>query len=363
MERGADPNARDTHRRETPIFEVSSLEMLLLLVEYGADLDVVSSEDQYPFEQHAYGGDFRLLRFWVERGVDINHMPGFQVPALLAVISGSTDNEREEWERVEQIRWLLAHGADPGVTESLSGHTALHLAAEHGMEGIARALLDGGADPNARDHGGQTPLHAAAKAGQEGLVRLLLEAGADPDARDVWQMSALKLGQAKEFPEVVQILEPLTGEQTPERQEPEALVSRLTSAPEPCTEDEIEELESRFGVRLPESYKKFLRLMGWGPRRFLESDHWDAFYPELLGMGRGEEYEEVCEDLPEDYFVFASRLSYHLFFVADGRSEDPPVYSFGDGAAGSYKKVYDSFWDFIAEMVTYDEVMSRKRLS
>jgi ankyrin repeat protein len=363
LERGADPNAKDSHRMETPLFQASSLEMLLLLEEYGADLGVSSSEDQYPFETHAYGGDLRLLRFWVERGADINHVPGFQSPALHAVITGSTDNEREEWERAEQIRWLLGRGADPDIADALNGQTALHLAAAYGTEEIARALCDGGADTNARDHEGRTPLHTAAGKGQARLVRLLLEVGADPNARDAWRVSALEAGRAEDAAEVVEILEPLTVQPPDERKTPEEIVARLTAAPEPCSDGEIAELESEFRVSLPRAYKMFLRLMGRGPRRFLESDHWAAFYPELLGLGRGSEYEGICDDLPENYFVFASRLGYYLFFVADGKSDDPAVFCFGDGVARSHKRAYDSFWDFIGEMITYDEVMSRRRLT
>lgn len=46
----------------------------------------------------------------------------------------------------------------------------------------AAALLDAGADPDARGWMGRTPLHAAAGDGRAGVVRLLLARGADPNA-------------------------------------------------------------------------------------------------------------------------------------------------------------------------------------
>lgn len=51
------------------------------------------------------------------------------------------------------VRWLLARGADPNARWSHWGAnlTALHLAAMHGDEAIARMLLDAGADPSIRD--------------------------------------------------------------------------------------------------------------------------------------------------------------------------------------------------------------------
>jgi len=45
------------------------------------------------------------------------------------------------------------------------------------------ALLDAGADPNARDKDGNTPLHRAAQGGSPETVAALLDAGADLEAR------------------------------------------------------------------------------------------------------------------------------------------------------------------------------------
>ena len=50
---------------------------------------------------------------------------------------------------------------------------------------MAAALLDGGADPDARDQNGFAPLHwAAAFADNPAVVAALLDGGADGNARD-----------------------------------------------------------------------------------------------------------------------------------------------------------------------------------
>jgi cytohesin len=58
------------------------------------------------------------------------------------------------------------------------------LALQHRQAGVARLLVERGADPNARGSGGTTPLHAAADAGDRAVAELLVERGADPSSRD-----------------------------------------------------------------------------------------------------------------------------------------------------------------------------------
>lgn len=83
--------------------------------------------------------------------------------------------------KTENVRLLLAEGADPGtVARNPSRVQPLHSAAAARELEIARLLVAAGADVNARQQGGWTPLHAAAAHGDESLARLLLEHGAEP---------------------------------------------------------------------------------------------------------------------------------------------------------------------------------------
>ena len=96
------------------------------------------------------------------------------------------------------VRTLLEAGAQ--VDMRASGYdvdwgwdwTPLHLAAEHNPdEEVVRALLDAGADANARAYYGQTPLILAARNANPAVATLLLEAGADVNASEWMGRTAL----------------------------------------------------------------------------------------------------------------------------------------------------------------------------
>ena len=82
--------------------------------------------------------------------------------------------------QVEAARALLAAGANV-TAHSWNGldNEPIHAAAANtGNAAMVAALLDAGAQVNARQHGGFTPLHQAAQNGDAELVNLLLSRGA-----------------------------------------------------------------------------------------------------------------------------------------------------------------------------------------
>ena len=72
-----------------------------------------------------------------------------------------------------QINHLIDSGIDVDILDH-QGNTALHIAAQNGLEAIVDRLLLAGAYMNANGDGGDTPLHLAVRAGHLACVKSLL---------------------------------------------------------------------------------------------------------------------------------------------------------------------------------------------
>lgn len=102
----------------------------------------------------------------------------------------------------ETIRFLLDKSAKLDLGRDCLGYqgTALHLAAERGLDRIVGLLLELGADINSRTRYGRTPLHLAVRKEHEGVVRLLLKNHADIECKDnIWCTALHYAAQMKIF--------------------------------------------------------------------------------------------------------------------------------------------------------------------
>ncbi len=133
----------------------------------GADADR-SAENGTVLEWAIERDDVASIRRLVGLGAKIQKEGRWTAPLHTASRAG----------RVKAVRALIELGADVDAREGdgVSGPTALHIACEMGFAETARALLEGGADAAARDEGGHTPLELAVRNGKAETAAVVQEA-------------------------------------------------------------------------------------------------------------------------------------------------------------------------------------------
>jgi len=82
---------------------------------------------------------------------------------------------------VDSVRALIEAGADVNAKD-VRGATALHQAAYGNNAAVAALLIEAGADVNAKNVRGATALHQAAYGNNVAVAAVLIEAGADVNA-------------------------------------------------------------------------------------------------------------------------------------------------------------------------------------
>ena len=150
-------------------------------------------------------------------GAAVRDLNEYKVGALLS--SGVSADDEEQffdpgagWGRCAPLYLAVIWGYDRLVTELLEfdadtewphpkyGSTALHLAAQHGMEGVLTQLLEKDANPNATDCDGCTPLITASLYGHTVCVDLLLKSkGCNSRIRSPGLGTALKCAEREGF--------------------------------------------------------------------------------------------------------------------------------------------------------------------
>lgn len=146
--------------------------------------------------------------------------------------------------RYEKIIEALDNEANPNA-KNTNGTTALMAAAEHTKDArVIRALVEAGADVNARNRKGNTPLIFAAMRNNPEAVRILYEAGADIDAVNSEGKKAADYAVTNRKLNGTEILKRLKGESPIDSEIPKT---------ESTTETETHETESPAEISQPQS--------------------------------------------------------------------------------------------------------------
>jgi SMI1 / KNR4 family (SUKH-1) len=115
-----------------------------------------------------------------------------------------------------------------------------------------------------------------------------------------------------------------------------------------CSPEEITNVESDQGIRLPPNYRRFLELMGRDGGGLVGGS--DLCCPDMLGLRQNAidllaENESVLQ-LPEDAVVFMMHQGYQFMYL---QGDDPRVHWWTEGSHDSRasKVIADSLFDFL----------------
>ena len=166
-----------------------------LLLEKGVDIHAQDSDHDTALHTAAFNGRLELARFLLDNGANVTAENGKGETPLHLVSRGKYDSQEH---CVGTARLLLERGADIDAPDP-DQNTPLHTASRLGRLEIARVLVDHGAKVGSVNDLAQTPLHLVSQYSywlQDdclGVAKLLLERGADMNAQDVEYTNPLHL--------------------------------------------------------------------------------------------------------------------------------------------------------------------------
>ena len=151
-----------------------ALSLMLLLMAAGVHVRAVDRAES-PVAEAAMRGDAARVRALLREGADVNAPQGDGMTALhWSALNGDADT----------VRVLLLAGATADPLTRVGRYTPLHLASSRGHGPVVARLLEAGSRHDALTGTGVQALHLAAQAGDPATITALLDRGADVNARD-----------------------------------------------------------------------------------------------------------------------------------------------------------------------------------
>ncbi|HYV29259.1 MAG TPA: ankyrin repeat domain-containing protein, partial [Candidatus Eisenbacteria bacterium] len=218
---GADVNAKWS---SSPLLHVAlkSPEMLKLILAHKPDLEIQDGQGLTPLQRAVFeGASFESVQLLLAAGAKPNTPMGRQILAVPGLQPGSTYPTAVEGcsslivavlkDRVDLVAALLEHGADPNA--KFRDRSALHYAiVERRSLPLVNALLASRPNTELRDNEGCTPLLKAILINQPKICEVLIKAGANVNAtvsagaQNNGSWPALNVAVKEQFKDIVGLL-------------------------------------------------------------------------------------------------------------------------------------------------------------
>lgn len=209
IRRGVDINEIDPEGYSPLFFAIDAMdpEVIEIVLNAGADTSYVEPEYEMPMVSLAASlGEPDVVELLIDAGADVNAKDKFggtaieeaayggfrEIVVLLAKAGARTEYKLHvaaglgEMKQIQKLISKIPADETSAIDQATAGwnRTPLHFAAAAGQVEAAAALMEAGANPNAKTVDGRSVLHMAANSGNVKLVEQLLQSGADPKIRD-----------------------------------------------------------------------------------------------------------------------------------------------------------------------------------
>jgi ankyrin repeat protein len=223
-------------------------EILVMLIDAGADVNAQGSLKRTPLHRAAYYGSLEAVKLLLSRGANPNALehegksplalakedtrPSKDTLAIIKILEPLTNKPKKQFgtsmsleDELLLLRRAIKSNNVASVKQVLTEYTfskdmlntlLLDAAGESETKAeILAALINAGADVNTQNSLKRTPLHRAANYGNLAVAKLLLSRGANPNALDYEGRAPVYLAQEDDRPSkqtiaVIQLLEPVT---------------------------------------------------------------------------------------------------------------------------------------------------------
>jgi ankyrin repeat protein len=180
---------------------VANLKLVGLLLDAGANPNRANEDGETPLMLAARTGAVPVAELLVRHGANVNQQERFRKQTALMWAAAESHPEMVSFlvsrsadvnARAEANDWANQMTSEPRVQyRPTGGLTPLLYAARGGCQACVEALLKGGADIDLPNPDGMTPLMMAIDNSHYGVARYLLDKGANPNTWDWWGRTPL----------------------------------------------------------------------------------------------------------------------------------------------------------------------------